>query len=449
MNTVIKTDRRPQDQPAPPSYGDSYGKGDTLSPATQFINVSPVDESAPGRHSPVPGAPRLSQIVAAASNLVPVLRERAQSTETARRVSSASIDAFRQAGIFKLMQPARYGGYEYGFTAFIDVISELGRGCTSSAWCCAIGAIHQWLIAGFPEQAQDDVWKNNPDAFACVSYAPTGSTEVVADGYLIHGRWQFVSNADNSEWIIVGAAFPAAEKGAPPEPGFVLVPRSEWIIEDNWHVAGQAGTGSKTISIEKPTFVPAHRKVAVGQLAAGTAPGTVVNSNRIYRVPMLSALPVCLVSPLLGTALGAVEEFINLCGTRVTRGAVGGSGNRLSDFFPVQSKLAEASGLADAARLLITRDTAEVERMALQGLPLSVDQRIRNRRDHAFAARLARDAVDILFSAVGGNGLSLDQPIQRMWRDSNAIVRHITLNWDAVSSMVGQHLLGLTPKGQY
>jgi hypothetical protein len=30
------------------------------------------------------------------------------------------------------------------------------------------------------------------------------------------------------------------------------------------------------------------------------------------------------VSPLLGTALGAVEEFINLCGIRVTRGAVGG-----------------------------------------------------------------------------------------------------------------------------
>lgn len=105
--------------------------------------------------------------------------------------------------------------------------------------------------------------------------------------------------------------------------------------------------------------------------------------------------------------------------------------------------------MADAARLLINRDTAEVERITMQDQTLSVDQRIRNRRDHAFAARLAREAVDILFSAVGGAGLALDQPIQRMWRDSSAIVRHITLNWDAVSSMVGQHLWGLTPKGQY
>jgi resorcinol 4-hydroxylase (FADH2) len=417
--------------------------------ATQFLNVSPIDTTAPGRNSPVAGAPSLASLASAASALVPMLREKAQATEAARCVSEETTDAFREAGFFKLMQPERYGGYEYGFTAFIDVITELGRGCTSSAWCCAIGAIHQWLIAGFPEAAQNDVWRANPDAFACVSYAPTGTTQKVDGGCLIEGRWQFVSNVDNSEWVILGAQFPAPETGTPPQPGFILVPRSDWTIEDNWHVAGQAGTGSKTVAIEKPTFVPDHRKLMIAAAATGSSPGTDINTNRIYRVPMLSALPVCLVSPLLGTALGAVEEFVNLCGTRVTRGAVGGGGNRLSEFFPVQSRVAEASALADAARLLIHRDTAEVERMTLSGQPLSVDQRIRNRRDHAFAARLARDAVEAVFSAVGGTGLASNQPIQRMWRDSNAIVRHITLNWDAVSSMVGQHLLGLTPKGQY
>jgi alkylation response protein AidB-like acyl-CoA dehydrogenase len=420
-----------------------------VSQASQFINVSPVDETAPGRYSPVSGAPTLSSLVAAANDLVPLLRDRAQSTEVARRVSAETTEAFRKAGFFRLMQPARYGGFEYGFTAFLDVISELGRGCTSSAWCCAIGTIHQWLIAGFPEQAQDDVWKGNPHAFACVSYAPTGTAEIADGGYLLQGRWQFVSNVDNSDWVILGAQLPASEKGAPAEAGFLLVPKSDWSVEDNWHVAGQAGTGSKTVVLEKPTFVPDHRKVLVAHLASGSAPGSRINTNRIYRVPMLSALPVALVTPLLGTALGAVEEFITLCGTRVTRGGMAGGGNRMSEFYPVQSRLAEASAMADAARLLINRDTAEVERITMQGEPLTVDQRIRNRRDHAFAARLARDAVDTLFAAVGGNGLALSQPIQRMWRDSNAIARHITLNWDAVSSMVGQHLLGLTPKGQY
>ena len=420
-----------------------------MSQARQFVNVSPVDETAPGRHTSVSGAPKLPSLVQLASDLVPLLRERAYSTEIARRVSEETTEAFREAGFFRLMQPARYGGFEYGFTAFIDVISELGRGCTSSAWCCAIATIHQWLIAGFSQQAQDEVWKCNPHAFACVSYAPTGTTVAAEGGYLIHGRWQFVSNVDNSQWVIVGAQVPSSEEGAAPDAAFLLVPKSDWTIEDNWHVAGQAGTGSKTIVIDRPTFVPVHRKVLVSQLASGSSPGSAIHANRLYRVPMLSALPVCLVTPLLGTALGAVEEFVSLCGIRVTRGGMAGAGNRMSEFYPVQSRLAEASAMADAARLLINRDTAEVERLTMEGKALSIDQRIRNRRDHAFAARLARDAVDTLFAAVGGNGLALDQPIQRMWRDSNAIARHITLNWDAVSSMVGQHLLGLTPKGQY
>jgi alkylation response protein AidB-like acyl-CoA dehydrogenase len=404
---------------------------------------------APGRLSPVASAPPLEAMVAAARELLPVLRQRAQATEAERRVSAQTMSDFRRAGFFKLMQPARYGGFEYGFTAFMDVIVELGRACTASAWNCAIGVSHQWLIAGFPSEAQEDVWHPDPDAFACVSYAPTGSTQRVEGGVLVQGRWQFVSNADNSDWAIVGASIPSPEKGLPPEAAFLLLPRESWSIEDDWHVAGQAGTGSKTICVATPTFVPGHRRLLVSAASAGASPGTALNRHSLYRVPMLSALPVCLLSPLLGTAFGAIEQFVELCGTRVTRGTVSGAGTHVRDFYPVQSRLAEASAFADAAHLLIERDTAEVERTVMEGRTLTVDQRIRNRRDHAFAARLARDAVDTLFATVGGNGLALDQPIQRMWRDANAIVRHITLNWDAVSAMVGQHLLGMTPKGQY
>ncbi len=404
---------------------------------------------APGRHSPVPGAPPLSKIVSAAKELVPYLAERAEQTERDRRVSDATTEMFHQAGFFKLMQPARYGGYEYGFTAFIDVISTLGQGCTSSSWGCSLGAVHQWMVGTFPQEAQDDMWRNDPSALSCCSYAPATTAQPVDGGYLISGKWLYASNVDNSQWAVLGVHFPPAEKGGAPSGGFLLVPRTEWQIEDTWHVAGQAGTGSKAIVIEKPTFVPGHRKLTFAESSSCAPPGMAVNSNPIYRIPFLSAVPVCLVSPLLGTAQGAVEAFIDLCGNRVTRGAVAGAGNRLSQFFPVQSRLAEASAAVEAARLLIYRDTAEVEQIAARGDTISIDKRIRNRRDHAYAARLSQGAVDTLFASVGGNGLALDQPIQRMWRDSNAIARHISLNWDAVSSMVGQYLLGLEPKGQY
>lgn len=404
---------------------------------------------APGRRSPVSGAPSIEELTARARALAPVLAARARQTEAERRVSDEMTAQFRAAGFFRLMQPARFGGYEYGFSAFIDVISELGRGCPSSAWGCSLGAIHQWLLGTFPLKAQEDVWNENPEAIMCGSYAPAVKAEKADGGWTVQGKWHWASNVDNSQWTLLGVMFPPDEKTPQPHAGFVLVPRRQWAIEDTWFVAGQSGTGSKTVVIDTPTFVPAHRRLTFAEASSNNPPGVAANTNPLYRIPFLSAVPVCLVSPILGAAQGAIDAFIDMAASRVTRGAVAGGGSRLCDFFPVQSRVAEASAQLDAARLLICRDTAQVEEMAMAGQPVSVAERLRNRRDHAFAARLARDAVDSVFSCVGGNGLALDQPIQRMWRDANAIAKHISLNWDAVGSMCGQYLLGLEPKGQY
>jgi alkylation response protein AidB-like acyl-CoA dehydrogenase len=95
------------------------------------------------------------------------------------------------------------------------------------------------------------------------------------------------------------------------------------------------------------------------------------------------------------------------------------------------------------------RDLDEAFAMASRGEAVSVDVRLRNRRDQAFCAKLLTAAIDALFLAAGGHGLYLDHPIQRFWRDAHAAGSHISLNWDSSGSMYGQYMLGLEPKGQY
>jgi alkylation response protein AidB-like acyl-CoA dehydrogenase len=112
-------------------------------------------------------------------------------------------------------------------------------------------------------------------------------------------------------------------------------------------------------------------------------------------------------------------------------------------------RVAEATGCIDAGRLMLFRDVAETERLAGQGQTIGVDVRIRNRLDHAFATKLFIQAVDALFLASGGNAIYLEKAIQQFWRDIHAAGVHISLNWDAVGTMYGQHALGLEPKGQY
>jgi alkylation response protein AidB-like acyl-CoA dehydrogenase len=92
--------------------------------------------------------------------------------------------------------------------------------------------------------------------------------------------------------------------------------------------------------------------------------------------------------------------------------------------------------------LQAANDTAAA---ALSPSGMDAAQRIRNRRAQCFAARLASDAIDILYDATGASGILLEDPIQRIWRDVHAGTKHFSLNWDAIRTMCGQFSLGIEP----
>jgi alkylation response protein AidB-like acyl-CoA dehydrogenase len=148
-------------------------------------------------------------------------------------------------------------------------------------------------------------------------------------------------------------------------------------------------------------------------------------------------------------AEGALAAFLDEAKARTTRGAVTGGNRRMAELTTVQMRVAEAAACIDAAKLLIFRDLAEAFDMARGGSATSMDVRLRNRRDQAFCVRLLIQAIDALFLAAGGQGLFLDHPLQRFWRDAHAAGSHISLNWDSAGSMFGQYMLGIEPKGQY
>jgi alkylation response protein AidB-like acyl-CoA dehydrogenase len=301
------------------------------------------------------------------------------------------------------------------------------------------------LIGCYPLEAQQEVWNDGPGAVASASYAPSGKAETTSGGFRLSGRWSFASGCDNAQWGILGGMIPL-DDGI--RPGFFLVPCAEYTIHDDWHVMGLAGTGSKTIVVEN-AFVPAHRAVTFADLLTGNGPGTKVNTNPLYRQPMLAVVPHCLVSPALGMARGALQAFIDQVGGRTTRGAVAGSNRRMTEFATVQMRVAEATASIDAAELMIRRDLQETADAVERGEQVGVDMRLRNRLTHSFATRLLTQAVDAVFLAAGGSALGLQHPVQRFWRDIHAASSHISLNWDAVGSMYGQHIFGLEPKGQY
>jgi alkylation response protein AidB-like acyl-CoA dehydrogenase len=393
--------------------------------------------------------PAVDELRARITELGGTFRSRASQVEADRRVPMESIDLLREIGYFDLVKPKAFGGFEYAFSTLVDLNIDLAKSCASTAWVAGLLAAHQWLVASFPEKAQHDVWDGNPNALVCGSYAPVCQAEVADGGYVISGRWSFASGCECAQWSLCAAVLPIGEGREEPAPAFLLVPEADYVIEDTWHVVGLAGTGSKTLVLNN-VFVPAHRVLFFSETTSGQTPGAKVYDHHPgFSIPMLSAIPSCLASVAVGAAQGALEDYLERTSRRVTRGAVAGGQNRMAEFPTIQVRVAEAAASSDAARKILLGDLCEREATVNEGATISVEDRITSRRGQAFAVSLAIRATEALNASTGGQGLDLSHPVQRAWRDANAVGRHISMNWDTVGTMYGQMALGLEPKGQY
>lgn len=381
------------------------------------------------------------ELVARARALAPVLRERQAECEQDRRVPDESVADMLRAGLYKVIQPKAYGGCEHGLDDFVRVAIEIGAGCGSTGWVFSTAAQHQWQIGMFPPKAQEDVWGEDRLTLAASSYNPTGTAIETKGGYRLSGTWAFCSGVDNAQWMILGVRIAPAKDAEPTGQGYVLVPESDFTIDDNWHVLGLAGTGSKNVVLDD-VFVPAHRMLTLPDALSGRPPGAEVNQGDLFRIPFFAAISICLCAPALGMAQGALEDYVEGTRNRMTRGAALSVPQSMADYPTIQLRVGEAAAGLDAAKLLVLRDCAEIMATIAAGRELTEEQRARNKADLGYAVKTAKRSVDLLFESAGGQGLFNVNRVQRAWRDVHAASKHISLTWDAVGALYGRVMLG-------
>ena len=388
------------------------------------------------------------ELVARARALAPTLRSRAEEAEQNRIIPFESIDEMREAGLFRILQPRKYGGFEHDFNTLAEVSFELARGCASSGWLGGLAIGNQWLAALFPEAAQDEIWGGDPDALVFSVFTVTTTAEKAEGGYRFSGSWGFASGCEMGQWFCLGLRLPLEDGDAPATPAMVLIRAEDYSVEDDWFATGLVATGSKRV-VCKDVFVPAHRILTFAEFVTGTTPGSRLYDNRVFALPAMVVLPSILCMPALGALQGAIDDFVGRVGKRQTLSGFAADGERIGGYATVQSRIGGAAAALAAGKALIEADLADTHAQAQRSEPITVDRRIRSRLIQAGVADMAVRGIDELYRATGGGGLYLSEPIQRAWRDIHAASHHATLNWDAVSTMYGQHALGLEPIGRY
>jgi 3-hydroxy-9,10-secoandrosta-1,3,5(10)-triene-9,17-dione monooxygenase len=378
--------------------------------------------------------------LARAIALGPVLRQRAQECERLRRLPAETIADFTAAGFFDILKPHRHGGAELAPLVFLRVCIEIAKHCGASAWVLAIVGIHNWRLALYSDQAAADVWSGDGklSPLIAASTPPSGKATRVPGGFRISGRWPFASGVDHCGWAFLAAKVPVGTEGRVTLQYLFLVPRSDFEIEDNWHVAGLKGTGTNTIVVAD-AFVPDHRASSEADTARLRRDPASSNDGPLYRHPWGLMLAYAIAAPAIGMASAAIDHYVGSIKEKLAGGDPDAAGNPHANLL-----IANCRTMLACAETKFTENLEELGQAARAGTEPSLDLRARCRWEASWIAECCASQVAAVFGASGAGALFDQHPLQRLFRDVHALKAHRVMNAEATGENFGRLQVGLS-----
>src|SRR6202047_2206977 len=223
----------------------------------------------------------------------------------------------QQSGLFRVLQPKRWGGYEMDLHTFYEVQFALAQRDMSSAWIYGVSGVHPWFMALLEDKAAQEVWGSDPSTLFGSSLMAPGKALALPGGYGLAGRWKYASGCSHCEWALLGALV-VGDAGAAPEGRIFLLPRAHCEAIDTWEGCGLQATGSWDIVVDD-VVVPAHRSQSMLDNFLLKGPGQSINTASLYRLPFGQIFVRGISTAALGALQGMLNAFLDYGKTRATR----------------------------------------------------------------------------------------------------------------------------------
>jgi len=338
------------------------------------------------------------------------------------------------AGLMRMCLPAALGGGEVEPAHFLETVEELARSEAASAWCSMIASTSSLIGAYLPTADAAEVFAGGASVTAGV-FAPRGRAQKHDGGYLVSGRWSFVSGVQHSSWVMAGCIVYDGEKpellaNGSPDVRLMVMPAAGVEVIDTWSVAGLRGTGSHDVSVSDEP-VPASRSVSLFTDAPR-------HDGALYSFPLFGLLSMGVAAVALGIARGAIEDLISLAGAKTPMG----SARPLAERSSVQADLSRAEASLRSARALLLQEAGLAWAAAQAGEPMSTERRAGLRLAATHAIGEAAGVVSMMYHAGGGTSIYDTSPLQRRFRDVHVATQHMMVG-PASLELTGRILLGL------
>ncbi|MDP9092254.1 MAG: hypothetical protein M3N95_04760 [Actinomycetota bacterium] len=397
------------------------------------------------------------QIIQRAKDLQPWVRREAEASAERGTYSPELHDAFLDAGFYRILQPRRFGGYEFDVTTFFKVIIEIAQGDPGSGWCLCLGAGHAMQAAAhFPVDVQAELFGAKGYFIAPFSAAPRGLATRVEGGYRVSGTWAYSSGVPYSTHFM-GTALRTGAAGKK-EKFLVVIPRHEITILDDWgggRTMGLQSSGSNSVLVED-VFVPERFTSTGGMLAGsgatahaeddGVAQGARIHNNPIYMGNILPFAAGELACSQIGAARGALAEFENIVRTkkRVFEPQI------LMYLHPDTHKTyGQALRLVDCAETLVLNAADVYKDLCEEWVNGAVrpdeEEFTRCASQIMKANELAWEAGELLFRSVGTTAARSGELLQRLFLDLEMQRTQWTPTSDRYMKLLGQQHFRVPP----
>jgi 3-hydroxy-9,10-secoandrosta-1,3,5(10)-triene-9,17-dione monooxygenase len=370
-----------------------------------------------------------AELLRRAEALCPAIAAAANGGERARHVPPAIVAALKDAGLFRALQPKRWGGFELSPTELYNAEMAIGAADMSTAWVVGVLGIIPWAIALFDDRAGEEVWGQDDSTLICCALRRAGTADRVEGGFRLSGQWGFASGCQHAGWALLGGA-----AGEPPEGDYLmLVPQRDFEILDTWHVAGLKATGSHDVVV-KDAFIPAYRAHRMMEIFDLKGPGQAVNTSPLYRLPF----GLVFAGGVANAAVGGLRGML----ARLAGEIAAKRGPRRPD--PDLSLVcAEAGTTVDEAKAVVARNFARLMEHAMRNEAPPIEERLQVKYQLSLNTERCRVVANKLLEAAGASGLyTTRHPYGRIVADITAARQHITNNVALHARDWGQVMLG-------
>lgn len=357
---------------------------------------------------PSSGAAR--EVVAGLEGLAGRVAEHRSEFDSNGRVPDGLFRELAGLGLFRLLLPSSLGGRGLSALEFMDVVEAASALDGTVGWLAGNGGGMGRVGAYLPEESAREIFED-PLAFVVSSTGALGRAVRVPGGFSVTGRWPFGSGSPHGTWFSPICAVEDDEQ-ATGDMIFVLAPREDVLLHDNWQVSGLCATGSVDFELVD-VFVPDRLTHAFQP--EPTHPGA------LYRLPTRSVYSWTVATVPLGIAAGAINDFAEAA-------CIGRGGSvPLADRELVQSQLGQIQARTAASRAYLRHAMGALLDGVEAGTNLEA-ARVDFRLACTFASQSALWAIDLVTEMIGTVAIKRSSPLERRERDARAAAKHIAMS---------------------